>query len=142
MQNSIFNQYLSTINRFANTKIKINFLTYLILKSTSIKRKSYLKFFLNQQWHQTQFILNITFCITFFFFTSLYRDRTHTELSLLDYVNHQHYTSPSSKYRYQKGKRGWRKGGGGQAQRAGLCYWSKPSFLNQIVPSTKMAKPI
>lgn len=46
MQNSIFNQNLSTVNRFANTKLKINFLIYLFLKSTSVKKKSYLNFFL------------------------------------------------------------------------------------------------
>jgi hypothetical protein len=51
-----------------------------------------------------------------FIFTSLYRDRTHTELSLLDYVN-QHFTSPSSKQRHQKGKRMWEEGGEGWGSR-------------------------
>lgn len=81
----------------------------------------------------TNQIFTLRFCITFL--TSFYRDRTHTELNLLHYVNHQHYTSPSSKYRHQKGKKGWEEGGEGQVEAAGSCYWSKQSFINQIVPS-------
>lgn len=120
MQNGIFNQYLSGVNRFANIKIKDQLLI-LILKSTSIKKRNPIQFFLKPTvaLNPIYIIRNI---LHNFFFTSLYRDRTHTELNLLEYVNHQYYTSPSSKYRHQRGEKGREEGGEGQAQVAGLYY--------------------
>lgn len=111
MQNSTF----SSEEYLLIWKLKINF----NFEVHSIKKKYYLIF---PRIVAYQFKCKyLTFCITFFF-TSLYRDRTHTELSLLDYVNHQYYSSPSSKYRHQIGKRGWEKGGEGQAEVVGLCH--------------------
>lgn len=47
-------------------------------------------------------------------------------------ISHLHQSTVTKKERWDG-----RRVGKGQAQVTGLCYWSKQSFLNQIVPSIK-----